>query len=288
MEEEFCPSSEIVFQQVYEDHDLGQVYDVTEEPTTSEHAFAFPHHQHQQVVSEQLQLQPSDIQDYAGGGSGVGAGNVFTVDTSQPHVTEVRIESSDGGGILLQQQPQPSPSLLLQEQQHLSSNDDLDMKWMYRKLKKDFFGAIETNECIKSELRHCQRVLQSVEEDKYFLAERLLLYQHGGGELLDNTSESESESDSETLVAAGSAGGTTAPSSPDKSERNPSGIIITSAFSRKRGFPAMEKKGRKKSKLDSPAYNMDSTNEEDGMMERLNEDEDDDPTSPKENEEDSE
>eukprot|EP00088_Acartia_fossae_P000458 TRINITY_DN10191_c0_g1_i1.p1 TRINITY_DN10191_c0_g1~~TRINITY_DN10191_c0_g1_i1.p1 ORF type:complete len:288 (-),score=100.85 TRINITY_DN10191_c0_g1_i1:434-1297(-) len=286
MEEEFCPSSEIVFQQVYEDHDLGQVYDVTEEPTTSEHAFAFPHHQHQQVVSEQLQLQPSDIQDYGGGG-GAGGGNVFTVDTSQPHVTEVRIESSDGGGVLLQPAP-PSPSLLLlQEQQHQSSNEDLDMKWMYRKLKKDFFGAIETNECIKSELRHCQRVLQSVEEDKYFLTERLLLYQPGGGEqLLDNTSESESESDSETLVATAAAGGSTAPSSPDKSDRNPSGIIITSAFSRKRGFPIMEKKGRKKIRLDSPAYNMDSTNDEDGMMERLN-DEDDDPSSPKENEEDS-
>ena len=65
--------------QVYEDHTLGQVYDVTEEPTTSEEqVYAF------------TAAAVARHDDANGGGM---SDNVFTVDTNQPHVTEVRIES---------------------------------------------------------------------------------------------------------------------------------------------------------------------------------------------------
>lgn len=171
------------------------MYDVTEEPSTSEEqVYAF------------TAAAAARHDDANGGGM---SDNVFTVDTNQPHVTEVRIESD-------------------------VCDDGPDFKAMYRKLKREYRSTIETNEYVKSELRHCQRVLQSVEEDKYFLLERLLQY----GDPPDS-SNSESESEAET-------------GSPGKGDRNPSGIVINSAFSKLRSFTA-ERKGRKRAKLDTSA-----------------------------------
>ena len=233
--EEFCSSSETVFHQVYEDHTLGQVYDVTDEPAT-EQVFAFS--------------TASAVPTASAGGM---SDNVFTVDTNQPHVTEVRIESD-------------------------VTCEEPDYKPMYRKLKREFYNAIEANEYVKSELRHCQRVLQSVKEDEYFLLERLLQY----GDPPPDSSNSESESDTEA----------TSPGGKQIGDRNPSGVVITSAFSRLRDL-TMERKGgssRKRAKLDNSTeggdYIEDEENINDDSIDRLDQDIDE-PSSPKENGEDS-
>ena len=57
----------------------------------------------------------------------------------------------------------------------LSENDAYKKK--YRDLKVKLKSAVTKNEFLKSELRVNQKKLQIVEEDKYFLLERLLSYE---------------------------------------------------------------------------------------------------------------
>ena len=108
----------------------------------------------------------------------------------------------------------------------------------YREVKKRFFKAVERHEYLKSELRARQRKLQLVEEDKYFLLERMLLYEKAPESPTGLSDGSDSESDLTSFGGAGRKGkkfsfNTTA-----------GGVTFSSAFSKVKSHSAVKRTRR--------------------------------------------
>ena len=122
-------------------------------------------------------------------------------------------------------------------------------KQKYRNLKRTLKSAVTKNEYLKSELKINQKKLQILEEDKYFLIERLLTYEKPP-ESPDPPSQDQSDSDQESSCLSSSKRSKLSTSS------HPGGVTFSSAFSKSK--PSRLNKNRiKKPKtindfLDSP------------------------------------
>jgi hypothetical protein len=77
----------------------------------------------------------------------------------------------------------------------LGEEEDRIFKIKYREAKKQFFKSVEKHEYLKNELKNRQKKLQQVEEDKYFVMERLLLYEKVPESPSGPSNGSDSESD---------------------------------------------------------------------------------------------
>ena len=123
-------------------------------------------------------------------------------------------------------------------------------KQKYRNLKRTLKSAVTKNEYLNSELRINQKKLQILEEDKYFLIERLLTYEKPP-ESPDPPSQDQSDSDQESSSYLSSA-----KRSKVTTSSHPGGVTFSSAFSKSK--PSRLNKNRiKKPKtindfLDSP------------------------------------
>ena len=125
-------------------------------------------------------------------------------------------------------------------------------KVKYRKLKRSLKRSVEKNEYLKSELKINQKKLQILEEDKYFLIERLLNYEKPP-ESPEPPSQDLSDSDQETS--------STYPAKKSKTSfsAHPGGVTFSSAFSKVK--PLRQPKKTKKARgggvltdfLDSPS-----------------------------------
>ena len=130
-------------------------------------------------------------------------------------------------------------ALQLRPQQPPPEEEDEDQlfKAKYREAKKRFFKAVEKHEYLKSELQTRQKTLQQVEEDKYFLLERMLLYVKAPESPSGLSNGSDSESDLTTPGGgAGRKGG--------KFNFNTGGVSFSSAFSKMKSLSAGKKARR--------------------------------------------
>jgi hypothetical protein len=109
-----------------------------------------------------------------------------------------------------------------------TEEEDQLYKDKYREAKKRFFKAVEKHEYLKSELRTRQKKLQQVEEDKYFLLERMLLYEKAPESPAGLSDGSDSGSDTAT------------PSGKKASQFvfNTGGVTFSSAFSKMKSLSA--------------------------------------------------
>ena len=125
-------------------------------------------------------------------------------------------------------------------------------KVKYRELKKTLKRSVGKNEYLKSELKINQKKLQILEEDKYFLMERLLNFEKPP-ESPEPLSQELSDSDQETSANL------PAKKSKSSSSSHPGGVTFSSAFSKVK--PLRQPKKVKKSRvggaltdfLDSPS-----------------------------------
>jgi hypothetical protein len=125
-----------------------------------------------------------------------------------------------------------------------AEEEDQVYKAKYRAAKKKFFKAVEKHEYLRSELRTRQKKLQQVEEDKYFLLERMLLYEKAPESpacgLSDGGSDWE-ESDAAAATPGGKKGGGTKATS----IFNSGGVTFSSAFSKMKSLSAAGKRTRR-------------------------------------------
>ena len=125
-------------------------------------------------------------------------------------------------------------------------------KVKYRELKKTLKRSVGKNEYLKSELKINQKKLQILEEDKYFLMERLLNFEKPP-EWPEPLSQELSDSDQETSANL------PAKKSKSSSSSHPGGVTFSSAFSKVK--PLRQPKKSKKPRvggaltdfLDSPS-----------------------------------
>ena len=127
--------------------------------------------------------------------------------------------------------------------QSMNLDEDLDYKIKYRKIKHEFRLILENHEYLEQELRTQQRALQTLQEDRYFLLDRLLLYEKPA----DSPEESNEGSDSETE-----------PSVAKKGKNSVGEVRIASAFSKMKSLSSGRKNKRTKAKcpeelLESPS-----------------------------------
>jgi len=113
----------------------------------------------------------------------------------------------------------PSGPLSPEEQQY---------KTKYRNLKKEFMSAVQTHEYVKSELRRHQKKLNALQEDKFFLFERLL-----GHEKPPPSPESNHGTDEEA-------------DTPGKKCKLNNGVTIASAFSKVKSMSGRKRKTKTK------------------------------------------
>ena len=140
---------------------------------------------------------------------------------------EVEEEEEDNPGMNYTVPPAPAMDLRLQGREE---EEDMLYKAKYREAKKRFFKAVEKHEYLKSELRARQKKLQQVEEDKYFLLERMLLYEKAP-ELPASGLSDGSDSESDLAVGGGGKKG-------DKFVFNTGGVTFSSAFSKIKSLSA--------------------------------------------------
>jgi hypothetical protein len=128
----------------------------------------------------------------------------------------------------------PVPGALLRHEEEAEEEDQV-YKAKYRAAKKKFFKAVEKHEYLKSELRTRQKKLQQVEEDKYFLLERMLLYEKAPESPACGLSDGSDweESDAAAATPGGKKGGGT-----KASVFNSGGVTFSSAFSKMSSFGA--------------------------------------------------
>ena len=110
--------------------------------------------------------------------------------------------------------------------------EELDYKKRYRAVKAEFRVAVETHEYLRSELKSYQRQLQTLQEDKFFLLERMLLY-----EKPPESPESNEGSDSDGE-----------PGQAKKAKLSNGGVTIASAFSKIKSFSSGRKSRKTKTK----------------------------------------
>jgi hypothetical protein len=108
--------------------------------------------------------------------------------------------------------------------QDLGEEEDRIFKIKYKEAKKQFFKSVEKHEYLKNELRTRQKKLQQVEEDKYFVMERLLLYE----KIAESPSELSDGSDSESDVPVSISGGR----KKDGKGSRRSGVKFSSAYTK--------------------------------------------------------
>eukprot|EP00090_Calanus_glacialis_P026263 TRINITY_DN41272_c0_g1_i1.p1 TRINITY_DN41272_c0_g1~~TRINITY_DN41272_c0_g1_i1.p1 ORF type:complete len:211 (-),score=74.02 TRINITY_DN41272_c0_g1_i1:222-815(-) len=121
-------------------------------------------------------------------------------------------------------------------------------KSKYRDLKKTLKSAVSKNEYLKSELKLNQKKLQFVEEDKYFLLERLLVYEKPPESPQPTQDLSDSDQESSTPAKKPKLSSTSA---------HPGGVTFSSAFSKLKP-PTGIKRGKKNIKLKSFGEFLDS------------------------------
>ena len=123
-------------------------------------------------------------------------------------------------------------------------------KSKYRVLKKNLKAAVTKNEYLKSELKLNQKRLQFVEEDKYFLLERLLVYEKPPESPQPTPDLSDSDQEGSTPAKKSKLSST---------PTHPGGVTFSSAFSKLKPIPGNRrlKKNRKLKSfgefLDSPS-----------------------------------
>ena len=132
-----------------------------------------------------------------------------------------------------------------------NSTENEFYKAKYRELKKTLKRSVGKNEYLKSELKISQKKLQILEEDKYFLMERLLNFEKPP-ESPEPPSQDMSDSDQE------SSSNFSARKSKSSSSSHPGGVTFSSAFSKVK--PLRQTKKTKKPRvgvltdfLDSPS-----------------------------------
>merc|ERR550517_1657357 len=111
------------------------------------------------------------------------------------------------------------------QQKKLSEEEDKEYKVKYRELKRTLKNAVSKNEYLKSELRHSQKKLQYVEEDKHFLLERLLNFEKPPLSPQQTPDLSDSDPESTTPSKKSRSG---------VSPLHPGGVTFSSAFSKLR------------------------------------------------------
>ena len=127
---------------------------------------------------------------------------------------------------------QPSGGELFPRPGSVDENaEELEFRAKFKKAKKDFLRTVEMQEYLENELRVHQRALKEQEEDKFFLLERLLLYQKQP--VLLDSPESGEGSDSDTEDG--------------KKLSISSSVTFSSAFSKVKSFSAGRR--NKKSKI---------------------------------------
>jgi hypothetical protein len=133
------------------------------------------------------------------------------------------------------------PGALLRHEE-AEEDEDQVYKAKYRAAKKKFFKAVEKHEYLKSELRTRQKKLQQVEEDKYFLLERMLLYEKAPESPVCGGSDGSDweESDAAAATPGGKKGGGT-----KASVFNSGGVTFSSAFSKMKSLSAAGKRTRR-------------------------------------------
>eukprot|EP00092_Neocalanus_flemingeri_P024756 GFUD01026845.1.p1 GENE.GFUD01026845.1~~GFUD01026845.1.p1 ORF type:complete len:192 (-),score=59.03 GFUD01026845.1:247-822(-) len=146
-----------------------------------------------------------------------------------------------------------NPSELNTEEEtqlELESAENKFFKSKYRELKRTLKSAVSKNEYLKSELKLNQKKLQFVEEDKYFLLERLLVYEKPPESPHPTPDHSDSDQESSTPLKKPKFGSTST---------HPGGVTFSSAFSKLKPLagPKRCKKSRKPKSfgefLDSPS-----------------------------------
>lgn len=74
--------------------------------------------------------------------------------------------------------PQPERGEVFTRPEGVHENgEQIEFRKKFKKAKKDFLRTVEMHEYLENELRVHQRALREQEEDKFFLLERLLLYE---------------------------------------------------------------------------------------------------------------
>jgi len=130
------------------------------------------------------------------------------------------------------------------------SSENQFYKTKYRELKKTLKSAVSKNEYLKSELKLNQKKLQYVEEDNYFLLERLLVYEKPPESPQPTPDLSDSDQESSTPAKKTKFGSTST---------HPGGVTFSSAFSKLKPLTGQKrcKKNRKPKSfgefLDSPS-----------------------------------
>ena len=145
------------------------------------------------------------------------------------------------------------------------SEEDL-FKQKYRALKKTLRDVVSDNEYLKSELKYNQKKLLTLEEDKYFLIERLLTHEKPP-ESPEPPSQEQSDSDQEDTSLASSSKRAKMPATVSRLSQHPGGVTFSSAFSKVKPLRPMKHKARKQKTinefLDSPSTCFASLEDED-------------------------
>ena len=135
------------------------------------------------------------------------------------------------------------------EDKNQTSGEDEYYKTKYRDLKRTLKTAVTNNEYLKNELKFNQKKLQILEEDKYFLLERLLTHEKPP-DSPEPPSQEASDSEHEQALSSGNKR-----SKLSTSSTHPGGVTFTSSFSKVK--PLKMKKTRKpkviNEYLDSPS-----------------------------------
>ena len=141
-----------------------------------------------------------------------------------------------------------------------SESEDQYYKRSYRQLKRTLRAGVSKNEFLKSELKMNQKKLQILEEDKYFLMERLLGYEKPP-ESPEPPSQEQSDSDQDVSSSLASSVTVTkrpkfSVSSVQHHHRHPGGVTFASAFSKvkpQRSVKRVRKQKTINDFLDSPS-----------------------------------
>ena len=157
------------------------------------------------------------------------------------------------------------PSDLSPEKPAMNESEEDLFKQKYRALKKTLYDVVSDNEYLKSELKYNQKKLLTLEEDKYFLIERLLTHEKPP-ESPEPPSQEQSDSDQEDASLASSSKRAKMPAS-SRSSHHPGGVTFSSAFSKVKPLRPMKHKVRKQKTindfLDSPSTCFASLEDED-------------------------
>ena len=121
-------------------------------------------------------------------------------------------------------------------------------KTKYRELKKTLRSGVTKNEYLKSELKLNQKKLQFVDEDKFFLLERLLVYEKPPESPQPTPDLSDSDQEGSTPAKKSKFGSASA---------HPGGVTFSSAFSKLKPI-AGSKRCKKNRKLKSFGEFLDS------------------------------